>query len=80
MVESNTKSQKSVSTSKDKEKIPKDDKRNRFKVTFIDKIDQNEPLVRTHYVLSFKKYNAMNTYDPMDGDQGQNGSHCCTVF
>ena len=47
----------------------KEDKKKQYKVTFLDKIENSsEPLTRVHYVLSFKKYNAMNTFDPMEGD------------
>ena len=47
----------------------KEDKKKVYKVSFLDKIDNNsEPLMRIHYVLSFKKFNAMNTFDPMEGE------------
>ena len=37
----------------------------KHKVTFIDQIEKKE-LSTTHYVLSYKKYNAMNTFDPYE--------------
>ena len=44
----------------------KEDKKKLYKVSFLDKIENPEPLMRTHYVLSFKKFNAMNTFDPTE--------------
>ena len=41
---------------------PKDEKKTKHKISFIDKIEKKE-LTRTHYVLSYKKYNSMNTFD-----------------
>ena len=61
-------------------KEKKEEKKKSFKVTFVDKVEKDQPLTRTHYVLSFKKYNAMNTFDPMDTEQSQTSSHCCTIF
>ena len=40
-------------------------------MTFIDKIDKEADLARTHYVLSYKKYNAMNTFDPFEVEEGE---------
>ena len=55
--------------SPNKKKDKKEDKKKQFKVTFIDKLENgNEPLARLHYVQSFKKFNAMNTFDPMDSE------------
>tara|TARA_B110000285_G_C14902271_1_gene503856 strand:+ start:290 stop:685 length:396 start_codon:yes stop_codon:yes gene_type:complete len=47
-------------------KSKKDDKKKVYKVTFLDKIDKDQELQRVHYILSQKKYNSMNTYDPFD--------------
>ena len=44
----------------------KDDKKTKHKITFLDKVDKDAELVRTHYVLSYKRYNSMNTFE-MDG-------------
>ncbi len=48
----------------------KEKDKSKFKVTFIDKIEKETSLTSTTYVLSYKKYNAMNTFDPydMEGD------------
>ena len=46
----------------------------------LDKIDKESSLTSTTYVLSYKKYNAMNTFDPYDMEGDQNPSHCCTIF
>ena len=54
-----------------------------FKVSFIDKLEdlsENQSLTKVHFVLSFKKYNSMNTFDPMETENGASSSHCCTVF
>ena len=51
-----------------------------FKISFIDKVDPGAQIARHHLVQSYKKFNAMNTFDPIEGDSGQNGSHCCTIF
>ena len=53
----------------------------KFKVTFLDKVEKDQELARVYYVLSYKKYNAMNTFDPWDnGDDPESSSHCCTIF
>ena len=44
----------------------KEKDKTKFKVTFIDKVDKDNSLTNTHYVLSYKKYNAMNTFDPFE--------------
>jgi len=44
----------------------KDKDKTKFKVTFIDKVEKEASLTTTHYVLSYKKYNAMNTFDPFE--------------
>ena len=44
------------------EKKRKKDK-NRHKVSYIDKIETDRELVSTVFVLSQKKYNALNTFD-----------------
>ena len=44
------------------EKRKKKDK-NRHKVSFVDKIEHDRELVSTVFVLSQKKYNALNTFD-----------------
>ena len=49
-----------------RKKANKDDKKKAFKVTFIDKVDKDKELSTVHYILSQKKYNSMNTYDPFD--------------
>ena len=67
------------SPQKRKEK-EKEDKKNRHKICFLDKIDKDADLIRVHYVLSYKKYNALNTYDPYDAEESSNHSHCCTIF
>lgn len=67
------------SPAKRKEK-EKEEKKNRHKICFLDKIDKDADLIRVHYVLSYKKYNALNTYDPYDAEDSQNHSHCCTIF
>ena len=54
-------------TDKKKEK----EKKTKFKVTFVDKIDPDADLARVHYVLSYKKYNAMNTYDPFEVEDNE---------
>ena len=59
---------------KKKEKKPK------FKVTFIDKIDKEAELATVFYMQSYKKYNAMNTFDPFEIEEGEGQSHCCTIF
>ena len=63
-----------------KKKKVKDDKKSKHKLTFLDKIEPGAELTRTHYVLSFKNYNAKNTYDPFEQDETTNSSHCCTTF
>ena len=49
-----------------RKKDKKDDKKKVYKVTFIDKVDKDKELQTVHYILSQKKYNQMNTYDPFD--------------
>ena len=44
----------------------KDKDKTKFKVTFIDKVEKDQSLTNTQYVLSYKKYNAMNTFDPFE--------------
>ena len=56
------------------------EKKTKFKVTFVDKVDPDTDLARIHYVLSYKKYNAMNTFDPFEVEDGESQSHCCTIF
>ena len=58
----------------------KEDKKKTFRVTFLDKVEAGQPLARHHLVQSYKKYNAMNTFDPLDGDNSQSSSHCCSIF
>lgn len=67
------------SPSKRKEK-EKEEKKLRHKICFIDKFEKDADLIRVHYVLSYKKYNALNTYDPYDAEESSNHSHCCTTF
>lgn len=47
------------------------DKKTKFKVTFLDKIEKDSELARVHYVLSYKKYNAMNTFDPFEVEDNE---------
>ena len=49
--------------------------KSKHKVTFIDQIDSSKDLCTTHLVLSYKKYNSMNTFDPYEFNEndGQNG-------
>ena len=58
----------------------KEKDKSKFKVTFIDKVEKDQTLYQTTYVLSYKKYNAMNTFDPYEIDGDSNPSHCCTIF
>lgn len=58
----------------------KEKDKSKHKVTFIDKVEKDIPLTSVHYVLSYKKYNAMNTFDPFEVEDGNNSSHCCTIF
>ena len=58
----------------------KEKDKSKHKVTFIDKVEKDTPLTSLHYVLSYKKYNAMNTFDPFEVEDGNNASHCCTIF
>ena len=46
-------------------------KSRKHKVTFIDKIDDTKQLNNYHYVLSYKKYNSMNTFDPYDYNENE---------
>ena len=46
----------------------------------MDKVEKGQDLTRIHYVLSYKKYNALNTYDPFEEPDNENSSHCCTTF
>ena len=62
------------------EKRKKKDK-NRHKVSFVDKIDHDRELVSTVFVLSQKKYNAMNTFDgPFETEPEQDETACCILF
>ena len=58
----------------------KEKDKSKHKVTFVDKIEKDNSLTTVHYVLSYKKYNAMNTFDPFEVEDGNNSSHCCTIF
>jgi len=58
----------------------REDKKTRHKISFLDKVNKDNDLIRVHYVLSYKKYNALNTYDPYDAEESSNHSHCCTIF
>ena len=60
------KKQSSVSSPDVPETKKKDDKKTKHKITFLDKIEKDAELTRTHYVLSYKRYNSMNTFE-MDG-------------
>ena len=60
------KKQSSVSMPDGTETKKKDDKKTKHKITFLDKIEKDAELTRTHYVLSYKRYNSMNTFE-MDG-------------
>ena len=60
------KKQSSVSMPESTETKKKDDKKTKHKITFLDKIEKDTELTRTHYVLSYKRYNSMNTFE-MDG-------------
>uniref|UniRef100_A0A7S3CWN8 Uncharacterized protein n=1 Tax=Strombidium rassoulzadegani TaxID=1082188 RepID=A0A7S3CWN8_9SPIT len=62
------------------EKKKDKEKKTKYKVTFIDKIDRDTELARFHYVLSYKKYNAMNTFDPFEAEDNDTQSHCCSTF
>ena len=68
-----------IVSSPDKKK-DREDKKNKFKVTYMDKVGKGQDLTRIHYVLSYKKYNALNTYDPFEEPDNENSSHCCTTF
>ena len=46
------------------------DKKKMYKVSFIDKVEKDSELHTTHYILSYKKYNALNTYDPFEANEG----------
>ena len=46
-------------------------KKGKHKVTFIDKIDSSKELTETHYILSYKKYNSMNTFDPYEYNESE---------
>jgi len=58
----------------------KEQKEKKFKVSFLDKVEKDSELARVHYVQSYKKYNAMNTFDPWDVGEEESSSHCCTIF
>ena len=60
------KKQSSVSSPDVPEVKKKEDKKTKHKITFLDKIEKDSELTRTHYVLSYKRYNSMNTFE-MDG-------------
>lgn len=70
---------KSHSSGETKQSKKEKDK-NKHKITFVDKIDKDADLARVYYVLSYKKYNAMNTFDPFEVEEGESASHCCTIF
>ena len=70
------------SYSPDKPKEKKKNK-NKHKVTFVDKLGTSEAkdLVSVVFVLSQKKYNALNTFDgPFDNEPEESESACCTLF
>ena len=52
----------------------------KHKVSFLDKMDKEGELISTTYVLSYKKYNSMNTFDPAESEPEESGSHCCSIF
>jgi hypothetical protein len=62
-----------------RKKKEKEEKKNRHKVSFIDKILPDTELNTLHLVISYKKYNSMNTFDPNSYEEGES-SHCCTIF
>ena len=64
------------SPSKKKEKQEK----LKHKVTFIDKVDREKEIHSTIFVLSYKKYNSQNTFDPQDSEPEESSSNCCTIF
>ena len=66
-------------SSPDKRKRDKGDKL-RHKVTFIDKVDKDKDFINTIYVLSYKKYNMANTFDPAEQEPEENGNPCCSIF
>ena len=43
--------------------VPDKKKGTKHKITFLDKIDKDNELTRIHHVLSYKKYNSMNTFE-----------------
>ena len=40
-------------------------------MTFIDKIDSSKELAEAHFILSYKKYNSMNTFDPYEYNESE---------
>ena len=52
----------------------------KHKVSFVDKVEKEGEMVSTTYVLSYKKYNSMNTFDPAESEPEESGSHCCAIF
>ena len=52
----------------------------KHKVSFVDKIEKDREMVSTVYVLSQKKYNSMNTFDPTDSEPEETNDPCCTIF
>ena len=46
-------------------------KSRKHKVTFIDKLDNTKDLHTYHFVLSYKKYNSMNTFDPYEYNEAE---------
>ena len=53
------------SSSPDKRKRDKGEKL-KHKVTFVDKVEKDREFANTIYVLSYKKYNMANTFDPAE--------------
>ena len=62
------------------EKKRKKDK-SRHKVSYVDKMEKDQELTSVVFVLSQKKYNALNTFDgPFDTEPEENETACCALF
>ena len=56
-------------------------KTRKHKVTFIDQIDKTQELSTAHYVLSYKKFNSMNTFDQYEYNENDGqSSQCCNIY
>ena len=64
----------------DQDLIPYGHYKAKINSNFLDKVEKDSELARVHYVQSYKKYNAMNTFDPWDVGEEESSSHCCTIF